>query len=93
MPNNKRDLSYIWDMRTAAQEILEFMQGVSQSEFERNNQLRYAVERQLMVIGEAARHVSDEFQNEYLKYPGRRSLANAMYLHMIMVKFWLNAFG
>ena len=51
MPVSKRDLSYIWDMRTAAQEILEFMQGVSQVDFERNNQLRYAVERQLMVIG------------------------------------------
>lgn len=52
MPVSKRDLSYIWDMRTTAQEILEFMQGVSQTEFERNNQLRYAVERQLMVIGQ-----------------------------------------
>ena len=59
MPISKRDLAYIWDMRNAAQEILEFMQGVSQSAFINNNQLRYAVERQLMVIGEAAKHVSD----------------------------------
>ena len=69
MPVSKRDLSYIWDMRTAAQEILEFMQGVSQADFERNNQLRYAVERQLMVIGEAARHVSDEFQEQHPEIP------------------------
>ena len=60
MPISKRDLAYLWDMCTAAREILEFMQGVSQAEFEKNNQLRYAVERQLMVIGEAARHVSGE---------------------------------
>jgi len=69
MPVSKRDLSYIWDMRSAAQEILEFMQGVSQVDFERNNQLRYAVERQLMVIGEAARYVSDEFQEQHPEIP------------------------
>ncbi len=40
MPDSKRDLSYIWDMRTAAEEILEFMQDISRVEFERNNQLR-----------------------------------------------------
>jgi uncharacterized protein with HEPN domain len=57
MPISKRDLAYLWDLRTAALEIMEFMQGVSQSAFVSNNQLRYAVERQLMVIGEAARHV------------------------------------
>ncbi len=62
MPISKRDLAYLWDMRTAVREIMEFMQGVSQSAFVSNNQLRYAVERQLLVIGEAARHVSDGFQ-------------------------------
>lgn len=56
-------------LEIAAREILEFVQGVSQAEFERNNQLRNAVERQLMVIGEAARHVSGEFQVQYPKIP------------------------
>ena len=69
MPVSQRDLSYIWDMRTAAREILEFMQGVSPVEFERNTQLRYAVERQLMVIGEAARHVSHELQDQHPEIP------------------------
>jgi uncharacterized protein with HEPN domain len=55
-------------MRAAALEIMEFIQGVSQSEFVTNNQLRYAVERQLMVISEAARHVSDEFQVESIDH-------------------------
>jgi uncharacterized protein with HEPN domain len=83
-------------MRTAAQEILEFMQGVSQSEFERNNQLRYAVERQLMVIGEAARHVSDEFQNEYPKVPwsqiiGQRNVLAHDYGEILVERVWLTA--
>ena len=90
---SKRDLAYLWDMRAAAREIMDFMQGVSQAEFERNNQLRYAVERQLLVIGEAARHVSDGFQEEHPEYPGCRSSANAMCWPMIMGKSLWSVFG
>ena len=65
MPINKRGLAYLWDMNTAGREIMEFMQGVSREKFTNNNQLRYAVERQLMVIGEAAKHVSEESQEKH----------------------------
>ena len=96
MPVSRRDLSYIWDMRTAAQEILEFMQGISLPEFERNNQLRYAVERQLMVIGEAARHVSDEFQEQHPEIPwlqiiGQRNVLAHDYGEILVERVWLTA--
>ena len=75
----ERDLSYLWDMRQAAREIYEFVQGVSYNLFENNKILRYAVERQLIVIGEAATHVSVEFQDLLtLKSPGARLLGNEM---------------
>ena len=96
MPISKRDLSYVWDMWTAAQEILDFMQGVSQAEFERNNQLRYAVERQLMVIGEAARHVSEEFQEQHPEIPwlqiiGQRNVLAHDYGEILVERVWLTA--
>jgi len=96
MPVSRRDLSYIWDMRIAAQEILEFMQGISLPEFERNNQLRYAVERQLMVIGEAARHVSDEFQEQHPEIPwlqiiGQRNVLAHDYGEILVERVWLTA--
>jgi uncharacterized protein with HEPN domain len=69
------------------------MQGVSQSAFVSNNQLRYAVERQLLVIGEAARHVSDGFQEEHPEVPWMQSSANAMCWLTIMEKSWLSVFG
>jgi uncharacterized protein with HEPN domain len=83
-------------MWTAAQEILDFMQGVSQAEFERNNQLRYAVERQLMVIGEAARHVSDEFQEQHPDIPwlqiiGQRNVLAHDYGEILIERVWLTA--
>ncbi len=67
--NRKEDFSYLWDMHEAAREIVEFMEGVSSAEFKKNKQLRYAVERQLMVVGEAANHVSEEFQEKHFEIP------------------------
>jgi uncharacterized protein with HEPN domain len=52
MPPNERELSYLWDMQNAAKDINEFMQGVRFADFEKNKVLRYAAERQLLVIGE-----------------------------------------
>ena len=34
--------------------------------------VRYAVERQLMVIGEAANHISEKFQNGHPEIPWRQ---------------------
>jgi len=96
MPISKRDLAYLWDMRTAAREILEFIHSVSQAEFEKNNQLRYAVERQLMVIGEAASHVSDEFQEQHNDIPwmqiiGQRNVLAHDYGEILVERVWLTA--
>jgi uncharacterized protein with HEPN domain len=93
MPISKRDLAYLWDMRTAAREIMEFIQGVSQSAFVSNNQLRYAVERQLLVIGEAARHVSDGFQKEHPEVPwmqiiGQRNVLAHDYGEILVERVW-----
>ncbi len=96
MSISKRDLAYLWDMNTAAREINEFMQGVSQAEFLSNNQLRYAVERQLMVIGEAARHVSEEFQEKHPQIPwtqiiGQRNVLAHEYGEILAERVWLTA--
>ncbi len=93
---SKRDLAYLWDMRTAAQEILEFVQGVSPAEFESNHQLRYAVERQLMVIGEAATHVSDTFREQHPEIPwsqiiGQRNVLAHDYGEILIERVWLTA--
>lgn len=69
MPHNDRELSYLWDMQTAAKEIVEFMRGVKFARFEKNKVLRFAAERQLLVIGEAANHISPQFRNEHPEIP------------------------
>jgi len=61
MRPEERDLAYLWDMREEARQIAAFLKGIPYAKFVQNNMVRYAVERSLMIIGEAANHVSDEF--------------------------------
>ena len=69
MPLDKRELSYLWDMQAASKEIAQFMRGVKFAEFEKNKVLRFAAERQLLVIGEAANHISPQFRKKHSEIP------------------------
>ena len=65
MPPEDHDLTYLWDMRKAALEVMEFMKGVPYTKFTENKMVRYAVERSLLVVGEAANHISEKFQEKH----------------------------
>ena len=65
MPLDKQAKSYLWDIHEAAREIEEFLRGVKFHDFEQNKLLRYAIERQLLVIGEAAVHISPQFRKKH----------------------------
>jgi uncharacterized protein with HEPN domain len=56
----ERDAALLWDMRLAACEIVEMIEGIKYEEFVSSKVVRYAVERQILVIGEAAKGVSSD---------------------------------
>lgn len=89
-----RDLAYLWDMRQAAREIGEFLRGVTYTKFEKEKMLRYAVERQLMIIGEAAAHVSARYQEQHQEIPwaqivGQRNILAHEYGEILVERIWL----
>lgn len=67
-----KDMAYIWDMLNAARDIVEFTKGMSFDDFSKYKVTRFAVERQLLVIGEASHHLSAEFTDAYPKVPWKR---------------------
>jgi uncharacterized protein with HEPN domain len=75
MRPKEQDLSYLWDMREAAKEIVAFVKNIKYTEFIQNRMIRYAVERQFMVVGEAANHVSPEFQGNHPEISWRKMIA------------------
>lgn len=96
MPPEDRDVALLWDMREAARDITEFMQGMTFFHFNSNKMLRYAVERQLVVIGEAASHVSEIFKKSHPEIPwkgiiGQRNVLAHEYGEILVERIWLVA--
>jgi uncharacterized protein with HEPN domain len=96
MPNNERDLSYLWDMRKYAFEIIEIAGSIPHAKFVENKTVRYAVERLLLIVGEAANHVSQEYQAahpeiEWAQIIGLRNVLAHEYGEVKMDKIYLAA--
>jgi uncharacterized protein with HEPN domain len=96
MPFEKRELAYLWDMHNAAYEIQDFMQGVKFSQFEKDKIRRYAVERLLLIIGEAANHLSPQFRKKHPEvawavFVQFRNILAHEYGESLMTRVWLAA--
>ena len=75
MRPEERDPAYLWDMVEACRAVMEFTEDVTLEEFlaaGRDGEMRrLAVERELEILGEAARRVSDHFREEHPDVPWR----------------------
>ena len=69
-PDNK-DMSRLWDMLDAARAAVEFTKGRRFEDFLKDRKTRNAVERNLEIVGEAARRVSLETREDYPDIPWR----------------------
>ena len=89
----EKDAALLWDMLKAAREIVQFVEGATYAEFQSNKMLRYAVERQVLVIGEAAKRVSAAFKDSYPQIPwtaiiGQRNILAHEYGEVLIERIW-----
>ena len=75
MRREERDRARLWDMLDAARAISGFVKGRDLERFLADRMLRNAVERNLEIIGEAARRVSPETRQELEAIPWRAIIA------------------
>ncbi len=92
----ERDAAYLWDMREEAQNIAAFIKDFPYAKFVNNKMVRYAVERSLLIIGEAANHVSVKFQEAHPDIPwqqiiGQRNVLAHEYGDIKVDRIWLSA--
>lgn len=71
MTAQRDDNSYLWDMLAAARAVESFGRGRTDADYLADLMLRSAVERQIEIIGEAARFVSATFQAAHPEIPWR----------------------
>ena len=93
MQPEERDAALLWDMREAAREITQFIKDVSYEEFESNKVIRYAVERQILAIGEAAGRVSSTFRDAHPEIPwisiiAQRNILAHEYGEILVERIW-----
>ena len=69
MPLSQRDPANLWDILEAAEKVQRFLKSKSFGDFLSDDMLRAAVERNLEIIGEASRRVSEEFKQEHPEIP------------------------
>ncbi|MHA7812341.1 MAG: HepT-like ribonuclease domain-containing protein [Phycisphaerales bacterium] len=69
MPHKRDDIVILADMLAFAREVVEFVDGKSWEEYESDIKLRRAVERSVELIGEAARRISREFEENHPGIP------------------------
>ena len=75
MPLSWRDPANLWDMLQAAEKVKDFLKNKNFYDFMADEMLRAAVERNLGIIGEAARRISEEFKQEHPEIPWRQIIA------------------
>lgn len=56
--------AYFWDMKEACTDILDFIHEKTYADFESQKMVRFAVERQLIVLGEAASQIPTRIQDK-----------------------------
>jgi uncharacterized protein with HEPN domain len=66
---DKDDIAFLRDMLSAAREVVEFSAGRTWADYQSDKALRRCVERSIELVGEAARHISDECQAAHPEIP------------------------
>jgi uncharacterized protein with HEPN domain len=96
MQPEDRDIAFLWDIFEAAKDIHEFVRETTFQEFSLDKKTRYAVERQLLIIGEAAKRISESYKEKHDKIPwkkmvGLRNILAHEYGEVLVERIWLIA--
>lgn len=72
---NQRDPAYLFDMLEASEKVQLYLKNKTFEDFLSDEMLQDAVERNLGIIGEAARRISDNLKQEHSEIPWRKIIA------------------
>ena len=75
MQPEQRDQAYLWDMIDGCRGVVELVKGMEFAAYAGDRRTQLAVERQIEIIGEAARRVSDGLKEAHPEIPWRKIIA------------------
>lgn len=71
MQLDDRDMAHLWDILDAARAAVKFTEGRSPESMQQDRMLRNAIERNLEIIGEASRRLSEQARATLADVPWR----------------------
>lgn len=88
-----RDPASLVDILAAARLVLQFLEGVDEAQFYGDLMRQAAVMREVEIIGEAAKRVSDDFKARHAEIPwrrmaGMRDILIHAYDHVDLAELW-----
>jgi uncharacterized protein with HEPN domain len=75
MPRERSAAAALSDMLQAAEAVLRYTAGKFREDYEREDILRHAVERNIEIIGESARRLTDQFRQQHPQIAWRAIMA------------------
>ena len=96
MRSEEKNAAYLWDMLDAAKTVQSFIKGKKFGQYMKDKKLQYATERAIEIIGEAARHISEDYQESHSEIPwrgiiGQRNMLAHEYGEIRQERLWLVA--
>lgn len=93
MPLRSPDGAHLWDIIQAGEAILSYLAGRTVDDYLADRQVRSAVERELEIVGEAARRLTPEFRAEHDEIPwsaviGQRNILAHEYQKIDNARIW-----
>ena len=70
----KDNLIFILHIRDSINKILQYTYNISHDEFNANTMIQDAVVRQIEIIGEASKNISEELRNKFENIPWKRMI-------------------
>ncbi len=88
-----RDLASLWDMNKAITDLQGFLENVSYEDYENNFLLQRGIERELEILGEAARRLSTQLRDQHpeiswSKIIGLRNVIAHQYEDVRIERIW-----
>ena len=95
MPHERDDAdrAFLWDMLEAARSVCALVAGMTFAQFQADRRTYRAVERELEILGEAARNVSAELRSAHPRIPwvsiiGQRNVLAHQYGQIRLDLLW-----